>query len=405
MNIKKIEVLDKVIYYIFCIYMMTMCWTEIKTNFIGYMILVLGSVRYYLSPIKIKLQTYHISILIVFFICKLSTIFLNDVNTNYYINFQWFRDRFLSPVLILLLIIFFIREKEKIKNLFICLVVSFAVGNLFGIWQFYLGNNRVPGLTEETMELAGFLIMIYPSIIIFLFKNQLMNKYKNILYLSLIISIPIIFFNATRIMWIILAILIPFILIVLIKKKKILISVLLIILGFSVIFVQSNHALQTRLYSITDTNYQNNTERIRMWKSAWIMFEDHPFVGVGLGNYMEQYREKYILPEAKERNQWHAHNVLMQTLAESGIIGVIPYISMVIYFTVESFMRWKRTKNLEALMFFCVTLGFFLHGLTDVNLGNLRILFKIYCFFLGMYLISNDLILYQEKLTHGTKRW
>ena len=159
-----------------------MCWTEIKTNFLGYMILVLGSARYYLSPIKLKLQTYHISILAIFLICKLSTIFLNDVNTSYYINFQWFRDRFLSPVLILFLIIFFIREKEKIKNLFICLVISFAVGNLFGIWQFYLGDNRVPGLTVETMELAGFFILIYPSIIIFTVRNQLISKYRIILY-------------------------------------------------------------------------------------------------------------------------------------------------------------------------------------------------------------------------------
>jgi O-antigen ligase len=296
-----------------------------------------------------------------------------------------------------------VREKEKVKNLFFCLVLSFAVGNLFGMWQFYLGSNRVAGLSTGTMELAGFIILIYPSIIIYTFKNQLINKYKFILYFSLIISFPVIFFNGTRIMWVVLSILISFILFSLIKNKKKLVIVLFIILGLGTIFINNNPVVQARIYSITDTQNASNSERLRMWRSAWMMFEDHPIAGVGLGNYMEQYRTKYILPEAKERNQWHAHNVLMQMLAETGIIGFIPYLCMVVYFLWESFTRWRNTKKLDTLLFFCVTLGFFLHGMTDVNLGNLRILFKIYCFFLGMYLVTNDLILYQEKQCTGQK--
>ncbi|WP_110954088.1 O-antigen ligase family protein [Anaerosinus massiliensis] len=399
MNTKRAEILDTVIYYIFLVYMVTICWTELRTNFLGYIILILGIIRYYFSPIKIKLQTYHIWILVIFFICKFSTIFLNDVNANYYTNFQWFRDRFLSPILILFLLIYFVREKEKIKNLFFALVISFLIGNLFAIGEFYQGGSRVSGLTTDTMELAGFLIMLYPSTIIFLFKDQLAKRCKIILYLCLIVSTPVIFFNGTRIAWVILALTIPSILILLMKNKKMLITILLIVLASTSMLINNNDALQKRFYSITDHNYQSNAERVRMWKSAWNMFSDHPIAGVGLGNYMEQYRTKYILPEAKERNQWHAHNVFMQTLAESGIIGILPYICMVVYFTMESFIRWIRTKDLMSLLFLCVTLGFFLHGMTDVNLGNLRILFKIYCFFLGMYLITNDLIIYNEKET------
>lgn len=51
------------------------------------------------------------------------------------------------------------------------------------------------------------------------------------------------------------------------------------------------------------------------------MFRDHPVLGVGLGQYKDNYQQKYILPQAKEPYLTHAHNNFLPMLAENGIIG------------------------------------------------------------------------------------
>ncbi len=69
---------------------------------------------------------------------------------------------------------------------------------------------------------------------------------------------------------------------------------------------------------ITDVNF-SVLERLAHWQAGWRMFEAHPWLGVGIGNYAAAY-SAYQLPH------WyaplgHAHNVFINFLAETGILG------------------------------------------------------------------------------------
>ncbi len=60
-------------------------------------------------------------------------------------------------------------------------------------------------------------------------------------------------------------------------------------------------------------------ERMAHWQAAWYMFLDHPWLGVGVGNYAEAYPNYYL-------DNWieplgHAHNYYLNTLAELGVLG------------------------------------------------------------------------------------
>jgi putative inorganic carbon (HCO3(-)) transporter len=73
-----------------------------------------------------------------------------------------------------------------------------------------------------------------------------------------------------------------------------------------------------RTVEVTSDNWAV-VERMAHWQAGWYMFLDHPWLGVGAGNYAFAYPDYYI-------GSWleplgHAHNYYINMLAELGIVG------------------------------------------------------------------------------------
>jgi O-antigen ligase len=73
---------------------------------------------------------------------------------------------------------------------------------------------------------------------------------------------------------------------------------------------------------ITDENFAL-LERLAHWQAGERMFDDHPWLGVGIGNYAASY-PAYSLPH------WyvalgHAHNVYINFMAETGALGLAAF--------------------------------------------------------------------------------
>ncbi len=134
-----------------------------------------------------------------------------------------------------------------------------------------------------------------------------------------------------------------------------------------------------------------------MWQSAWNMFIDHPFTGVGLGNYTEQYYGKYISPSANELTVLHAHNNIMHLAATTGLLGVVAYIAMFGYFLYESFSKWRYKKTIAPLVFFFATVGFVIEGMTDYNIGFGNLTVKIYWTLLAIYLVLDGAVSVEDR--------
>ncbi len=78
-----------------------------------------------------------------------------------------------------------------------------------------------------------------------------------------------------------------------------------------------------RAVEITDANFAT-VQRLAQWQAAWGMFSDHPWLGVGIGNYAAAY-PAYALP------RWylalgHAHNYYLNAAAETGLVGLMAYL-------------------------------------------------------------------------------
>lgn len=75
--------------------------------------------------------------------------------------------------------------------------------------------------------------------------------------------------------------------------------------------------------TVTDENFAI-VERMAQWQAGWRMFNAYPLLGVGAGNYNQAYPDYFVAPWSV--SQGHAHNYYINTLAESGIVGLLGYV-------------------------------------------------------------------------------
>ncbi len=69
--------------------------------------------------------------------------------------------------------------------------------------------------------------------------------------------------------------------------------------------------------------------RLNLWKASAEMVADHPWTGVGLDNFLYQYRGRYIRPEAwQEPDLSHPHNLVLDFWLRLGILGLVAGIWM-----------------------------------------------------------------------------
>jgi O-antigen ligase len=73
-----------------------------------------------------------------------------------------------------------------------------------------------------------------------------------------------------------------------------------------------------RTVEVTPENWAV-VERMAHWQAGWAMFLDHPWLGVGAGNYAQAYPAYFV-------GSWleplgHAHNYYINMLAELGVVG------------------------------------------------------------------------------------
>ncbi len=82
-------------------------------------------------------------------------------------------------------------------------------------------------------------------------------------------------------------------------------------------------------------NLQGETGLLRMslWRSSLNMLRDHPIFGVGLDNFLYEYRGRYILDSAlQEPDLSHPHNIFLDFATRLGLIGLAAGIWMIVAF-------------------------------------------------------------------------
>lgn len=95
------------------------------------------------------------------------------------------------------------------------------------------------------------------------------------------------------------------------------------------LFDQVNHFLGLSGISLTDPTSQDfsTAERLAHWIAGIHMYQAHPLLGVGIGNYPDAYPNYYVTIFVNSLGQ--AHNYYINIAAETGTIGLAAYLFFV----------------------------------------------------------------------------
>ncbi|WP_346686819.1 O-antigen ligase family protein [Megamonas hypermegale] len=394
---KTLSIFNNIIFFCLILYSLTFLF-HLKINFLV-TAFYFALFKYLIFRPKITINSKHIHLIILFIFCAFLSLIFNDVHSINSSYLSEFKARFISPLTAFLLAFFFRFTEKNFLILLSGFALFLSMNALVILYQStFLGQTgRLTGLVNENAYMLLCVnLLIVPVIFTYaIYDKKLDDKLRYFFLFTILINIPAIIFENTRIVWIGLSIVFPIILFFSIKNKIKLISIIIVaLLSISCIFYTSPSSMQ-RFKSITNINYENqsNSERILMWQSATKMFIEHPIFGVGIANYHDEYITSYRSPLARE-NTTHPHNTLLYFLSETGLVGSLPLVilfSYLFYNVLITFIKKKNTISLAYLM--CLT-AYTINNMTDslFSSNSCELLTYIFYLFTGVYLSLNNYI-------------
>lgn len=286
-------------------------------------------------------------------------------------------------------------DKKKIFMLAVLLLFGTFFSNLIVIGEGILNFDKVWrfGGTLTSMSQGSLIAVALPVYAVLIMHV----KDKKFFIVAAVVGFLAMLFNGTRGVWIETIILIPVVVLIYSKNKLKSFGIVLLILAIAGGIFAATPNLSKRFSSISNLRTRSVTERFLMWDSAFNMFKDNPVFGVGYGQYKFAYQNEYISPKAREKTQEHAHNNVIQMLAECGIVGAAAFIFLWGYFSYFSLKMWRSEKNFVWLLFFCILWGTMLHGMTEFNFET-SVTSKIFWYSLGMCIAYSRI---EKKLASG----
>jgi O-antigen ligase len=106
--------------------------------------------------------------------------------------------------------------------------------------------------------------------------------------------------------------------------------------------------------------------RLKLWQASGAMLQDHWLLGVGLDNFLYQYRTRYILPEAwQEPNLSHPHNLVLDFGTRLGLGGVAVLVWLQVAFWRVAWRLYRHRPEPLVLGLMGSMVVFLSHGLVD----------------------------------------
>lgn len=199
----------------------------------------------------------------------------------------------------------------------------------------------------------------------------------------------------------------------LIKRDKETQKIFLVILLSSIILVlfqyaypliikllTHSHSLESGLNRIADANSSGDGiigRRKTEWLKAWMVFKEHPIFGVGWGGFPQQsvWLHQYFPNAATNSGLFtNCHNVVLQLLAETGIIGAGIFVLGVITITTKTIKN--NTSKTAVILLLCMMMTTLIHALDEYPLWYLYFLSALIMFLScdkPMFIVSHKKII------------
>jgi putative inorganic carbon (HCO3(-)) transporter len=252
-------------------------------------------------------------------------------------------------------------------------MLSFTIVIFYTLYNHYLldfgeqpANYVMSPFYNDHTIYGAMLAMFFPVLIFYTMNKNYSAGIKFGAIILLLIYIVALIFSYTRAAWLSLAIAIAvYVLLLLRIKFRTLMIVALI--GASVAYIY-----QTEIVMKLESNRQDasqdfnkhiesisnistdasNLERLNRWNSAFRMFKERPFLGWGPGTYSFEYApfqhstEKTII-STNMGNMGNAHSEYIGPLSESGVLGTLTFIAILLCVLSTGFRLYYTSRDYE----------------------------------------------------------
>jgi len=241
---------------------------------------------------------------------------------------------------------------------------------------------------KDHTSYGAILAMYLPILILHLFRRERHFVLKLFIGITVVIFLGAFVLSYTRAAWlsIILALGVYLVVLLKIKLRYILLVVGILAALFFSVRVELTHRLEDNKQDSSDdlmehvqsisniTSDASNLERINRWKSAFRMFAEKPVFGWGPGTYMFKYapfQRSYDRTAISTNfgNRGNAHSEYIGPLAESGVLGTVSIIIILIAVLKTGFRVYHRARRSDQRnLSMALTLGlitYFFHGILN----------------------------------------
>jgi len=277
-------------------------------------------------------------------------------------------------------------EQNKIEKLLLVIIIIGTAMGAYGILQYIgidftfwggnIGRGQVFGLFGNVNYYAEYLILPLALVIgLILSKERIFHRI--FLLIALIIMSIALFLTFTRGSYLAIAISIPAILFLYYRsssnntnkqyyKKIILYFLLFVIIALAVIYIphplnKENTPLgklRNRVTIESLTSGSSILRRVATWKFTWMMIEDYPILGSGVGTYGYQslkYQSDFFA-QGQNRDIYphgyavQAHNEYLQIWSELGVIGLLLFLWIIFNYYRSILIHFKRMREKEKVI-------------------------------------------------------
>ena len=352
---------------------------EISATFIILAWLLKKALKY--QPISTYLN---IPIFIYILATFLSVIF----STNLSLSLKNFFTKTMEYIILFFIVAEFVCDKRRLKNTVIVMIASAAMIGIDCVFQYFFGFDflrhraleagRITGSFQMPGDLAGYLgpVLCLPLALCFL-KFKKGTKYflriETVLLLSLLIV------TIARGAW--LGFIAAVCFLGALENKKILYVTVAFLLILGILMphlIETPNDILGRLKSIFVFSDPSSLDRKAIWQVAIRMIKDRPIFGHGLstfmGNFAKYGKDYYYL---KQGIIPYAHNCYLQIAAETGIVGLVSFLTLIGTFFIHTIMSLAKIKD----KFYHVALAgisagiiaTLVHSAVDTNLYSLQL--------------------------------
>ncbi|HOK79347.1 MAG TPA: O-antigen ligase family protein [bacterium] len=244
------------------------------------------------------------------------------------------------------------------------------IDNISDTYMDRIASNRIFSTFVYPNTFAGYLLMLYPVVFFYLF-SQTSISLKILTGIVLITLLPVLAATESMGGWFCFIIVSILMLMYFVIPKKY--YLYFCFFFFIILILLAYHGFTSGVMP----KFGSLIDRINYWSSGMQIFKNHPFTGVGPGNFSQFYL-RFKIPGAMEAK--FAHNLIVEILVCTGLVGLVVFVTTAFFFIKENLHNFLFPKNqLIAGYIFGMT-GFLLHSLIDFDYANVAVTCILFAF-------------------------